>query len=165
MSQEPMSLRAYARYRKASGLTGGNLSAVQKAIEAERISTVFVDGQRRIADPGVADREWAANTPPRGEDIDADGGERDGDVDSPARREKHWKANTAELTFRQRAGELVKAADVKAKFSEKFSTVRSRVLGVPSRARQRLPHLSHADLAVLDELLREALEELAGVDA
>jgi phage terminase Nu1 subunit (DNA packaging protein) len=31
----------------------------------------------------------------------------------------------------------------------------------PSRVKQRLPHLSNADLLVLDVLIREALEELA----
>jgi len=38
---------------------------------------------------------------------------------------------------------------------------RTHLLGLPTRAKQRLPHLSNADLGVLDGLVRESLEELA----
>jgi hypothetical protein len=38
---------------------------------------------------------------------------------------------------------------------------RTTLLGLPTRARQRLPHLGAADLVVLEGLVREVLEELA----
>ena len=38
---------------------------------------------------------------------------------------------------------------------------RMKLLGVPSRARSRLPHLTLDDVAVIEELQREALEELS----
>ena len=59
----PMSLRAYAKHRKALGLIGGTDTAVKKAIESRRIvEGVTADGQI-IAE--VADAEWERNTPPR----------------------------------------------------------------------------------------------------
>lgn len=168
MAQDPLSLRGYAQHRKARGLPGGTLKAVQKAIADERISVVTLDGRSRIADPDAADREWAANTDhvrspglmgeDNGDGLD-DAGEG-GEFRNAAARERHWKALTAEIRYRQESGELVNAAEVQEAMAEKFSTVRTMVLGVTSRAKQRLPHLSFTDLAVLDELLREALEEL-----
>jgi hypothetical protein len=55
MSVEPMSLRAYARYR------GVSLRAVQKALKSGRISA-REDGR---LDADVADANWARNTAPR----------------------------------------------------------------------------------------------------
>jgi hypothetical protein len=167
MAQDALSLRAYAQHRKASGLPGGTLKAVQKAIADDRISVVTIDGRTRIADPAVADREWAANTDHvrspglMGEDDGLDDEGEGGEFRNAAARERHWKALTAELNYRQRAGELVNAADLQAELAETFSTVRTRVLGIPSKLKQRLPHLSFADLAAVDQEVREALEELA----
>ena len=59
----PMSLRAYAKHRKALGLIGGTDTAVKKAIESRRIvNGVTADGQI-IAE--IADAEWGRNTGPR----------------------------------------------------------------------------------------------------
>jgi hypothetical protein len=55
MSVEPMSLRAYARYR------GVSLRAVQKALKTGRISA-REDGR---LDADIADTNWARNTAPR----------------------------------------------------------------------------------------------------
>src|SRR5688572_6934353 len=64
MAQEPLSLRAYAAWRKNRGFPGGNLQAVQKAIQSGRVAAAvtLVDGVKKIADPELADREWAAHT-------------------------------------------------------------------------------------------------------
>jgi phage terminase Nu1 subunit (DNA packaging protein) len=60
------------------------------------------------------------------------------------------------------AGELVPVRDVEILYGTRVVSARTRLLSIPSRAKQRLPHLSPSDLAVLDELIREALEELSG---
>ncbi len=52
-----MGLREYARHRKAGGLKGGTLGAVQKAIASGRIQAV--DGK---VDAAAADAAWAAST-------------------------------------------------------------------------------------------------------
>jgi phage terminase Nu1 subunit (DNA packaging protein) len=41
-----------------------------------------------------------------------------------------------------------------------FTACKTRLLAIPSRARQALPHLVAADLGVLEALIREALEDL-----
>jgi hypothetical protein len=80
-------------------------------------------------------------------------------------REKHWRAKKAELDYRRAAGELVEAAEIAASVAEAFTTVRTKVLGLPAKAKQQLPHLSHQDLAALDAMVRETLEGLAAEGA
>lgn len=159
MAQEPLSLRAYAQHRRELGLKGSTLKAVQKAIDTERISTVVVGGLRRIADPEEADREWLANTPPRFADEEGDGD--DGEFSGAASRERHWKAQLAELTYKERAGELVDAAAAIAEYSDFCTTVRTKLLGLASRMKQAHPDLTLEQLATLDDYVREALDELA----
>ena len=166
MPVEPLSLRAYAAHRKRQGLRGGSLEAVRRAIESGRLkaSVTVVDGLPRIADPEFADREWAANTdqtrvPTLPADIELPGEGEDGE--SREGSYAYWKAKKMELDYRQAAGELVDAAEVAAAIATDYSTVRTKILGVPAKAKQRLPHLTLADLATLDDIVREALEELS----
>ena len=59
----PLSVRAYARHRKALGLDGGSDTAVWKAIRDRRVvKGVTADG-KIIAE--IADSEWERNTGPR----------------------------------------------------------------------------------------------------
>ena len=63
----PMSLRAYAKHRKALGLEGGSDAAVRKAIRDRRlVASVRPDGKIIAAE--VADAEWERNTGPRPND-------------------------------------------------------------------------------------------------
>lgn len=145
----PLSLRAYAKHR---GCTHG---AVRKAIATGRLaeSVVEVDGQPAISDAELADLEWEENT-----------------TRAPAAqfslvaeqaRERHWKANLAELEYKERAGELVSKAAARAGAVEKFAAVKTKLLALPSRIRQRLPRLTAAEVQLIDDLVRQALEDLA----
>lgn len=174
MSVTPISLRAYAAHRKSLGLTGGSLPAVRKAITAGRLleSLVTVDGVKKIADPDLANREWEANTDPTRGVIgfsggnDGDGGDDDDDdrPQSPivvaAAREKHWKAERAELEFRKAAGELVDAKEVQAQFVDLCTSARNKLLGLPSRMKQAHADLTLQHLATLEQYVRESLEDL-----
>jgi phage terminase Nu1 subunit (DNA packaging protein) len=157
------SLGAYARHR------GCSRQAVSHAWKAGRIqrSVVLVDGRPTIPDFAAADREWAANSDYTRQPERVDGEEpNEGEYAGAAAREKHWRAELAELQYKQRAGELVNAAEMAAAMTDAYTTVRTKLLGLPSKAKQRLPHLQLADLATLEEIVREALEELAtGVPA
>jgi hypothetical protein len=57
-----MGFREYARHRQVT------LRAVQKAIEAGRISLVEIDGARKI-DSDQADRDWRVNTDPAAQSL------------------------------------------------------------------------------------------------
>ncbi len=87
------------------------------------------------------------------------------DEATATQRLKAAQADLAELKFAEAAGELVPAADVERRLVDVFSACKSRLLAIPSRAKQALPHLTTADVLELDKLIREALEELAEAKA
>lgn len=107
--------------------------------------------------PAAASPSPAAEAEEADED-DAGGGTLKLGLESA--REKHWKAKLAELKYRERESELVEAQLVEQKLAGTFAQVRTKLLGVPSRARQLLPHLDAADVGALEDLVREALEDL-----
>lgn len=76
-------------------------------------------------------------------------------------RKEEALATLAELDVGVRKGELVPVEEARSAVIDKFSIVRTRIMGVPSRVAQRVPHVTPADVLLIDDLLREALEELA----
>lgn len=77
--------------------------------------------------------------------------------------EKRWKAKLAELQYKQRSGELVDAKEMADSVAHVFTVCRTKLLALPSKAKAAIPHLTHVEVATLDELVRQALEELATV--
>lgn len=75
--------------------------------------------------------------------------------------EKYWKAQTAELDFKAKAGELVNAKQVETEIAGMIASARQKLLAIPSKAKSALPHLTLADVETLERLLRDALEGLA----
>lgn len=155
------SFGAYAKHR------GCSRQAVSRAWKAGRLkaSVSLVEGRPTIPEFAAADLEWATNSDYRRHpELLGNAGEDDGEAGpyaGAAAREKHWRAELAELTYQQRAGELVNAREMAAEIANAYSTVRTKLLGVPSKAKQRLPHLTLADLATLDDIVRESLEAIA----
>lgn len=84
---------------------------------------------------------------------------------SRARREAA-NALVAELEAKKMQGELVPLAEVRAEVVQRYTLARTKLLAVPARVRQRAPHLAGADVRLVEDLIREALEEIAdGGDA
>ncbi|MEN3232553.1 MULTISPECIES: hypothetical protein [Methylobacterium] len=71
------------------------------------------------------------------------------------------QADTAAIKRAALTGALIPAADVERRWRQVLASVRTRLMGVPSRVRQHLPHLTPTDVAALDRELRDALTELA----
>ena len=70
------------------------------------------------------------------------------------------QANLAESKAAAMRGELIPAVDVEKEWSGVLRTVRAGMLAVPSRAAQRLPHLTAHDVSEIDREVRDALGEL-----
>ncbi|QRK06699.1 hypothetical protein JQX13_42595 [Archangium violaceum] len=156
------SLRSVARQ------LGVSLSSLQAAIASGRV-TATPDG--KVADVETARAEWIRNTRAeygpaplagRGAALEVAQGESRAEA---LRRRAVADADLRELEVRERKAELVPAADVRGKLEDVFRRCRTKLLGVPSRARQLLPHLTVADIGEFDRLIREALEDLAGEGA
>jgi hypothetical protein len=181
-----LSRRKYAEHRKDRGLSGGSLQAVQRALEKSRIH-LEPDG---TIDPDRADREWAANTDlskaPASVVAAGSAGDTPPDNRQPALSgaapslsgevpEPHeglslseanaikavWQAKTAKLEYLKAAGEVVPAAQVRGKLEDVFRKCRTKLLGVPSRAKQAMPELTPVQIAKFEDLIRESLEDLA----
>lgn len=161
-----MGIREYARHREARGLTGATHGAVQAAIRSGRLVKAVVDGRINAA---IADAEWAGTTledrvPLTGPTAPDDDDELPADVpslkESRARREAA-EAALAEIELAEKRRELVLAADVESKLVNVFSRCKTKLLGVPSRARQRDPGLSGQQVKLFESLIREALDDLS----
>ncbi len=77
-----------------------------------------------------------------------------------ARHEKE-KRLLAELARQEKEGELLRRQDVELAWGQAVNITRTRLLGVPSTAKQRIPHLEIEEVELLTVLIREALDELA----
>jgi phage terminase Nu1 subunit (DNA packaging protein) len=148
----PLSTSAYARHR------GVSRQAVITSIQRGRLkdSVVQTDNGPKIVDVELADREWES-----GRKLPSNGDDGPTSLTEASAIEKRWKGKIAELEYRKRAGELAELGDLEARLVNVFAAVRTRLLGVAARARQRIPDLTAADVQVIDEIVREALEELS----
>lgn len=145
-----------------------------RAIKSGRLKQslqIGPDGKAKIVDVALADAEWAVNTDhskaPGSVKERANGtgraarGVQPSALAEASAEEKRWKARQAELDYRLAAGELVRVAAVTQLQVDEVLRAKAKVLAVPSKFKARSPHLSAADIRLLDQLLREALEELA----
>jgi phage terminase Nu1 subunit (DNA packaging protein) len=149
-----ISLQAFARLR------GVTRSAVQDRIAGGMLPTSVkkINGRWRIVDVNRANEEWETHARPKSE---ANGGARGSALAQATVRERLARAELLELRNAQQLGHLVPARDVEQQWATAVVATRTALLGLPSRARGRLPHLTAADVAVLDGLIRETLTELA----
>lgn len=81
-----------------------------------------------------------------------------------AARREGALADVAEIERDQVRDAVVPAEEVRAYIDEKFTLVKTKLLGIPSRVAQQLPKLAKEVEPVVDKYIREALEELAAED-
>lgn len=77
-----------------------------------------------------------------------------------ARREREVRI-MAQMDRRQREGELLERSEVERAWAQSVTIAKTALMGVPSRAKERIPHLDLNEIEVLTELIRGALEEVA----
>jgi phage terminase Nu1 subunit (DNA packaging protein) len=168
---KPLSQRAYAKLR------GVSHSAVARAISEGRLETSLTtnaQGHKKIISAELANAEWEANTRPdadqRAEDDAAQGELPDEKISlKEARRRREIEtlklakiqAEHQRLDLAERNGDLMSRSEMLADVAEEFAHVRTKLMGIPLRCKQRIPGLTNADVKVIDALVREALENLA----
>jgi hypothetical protein len=76
-------------------------------------------------------------------------------------RSEYEKANLLELQRKTQEGLLLRREDAVQAWNQAVNITRTRLLGVPSTAKQRIPHLEIEEVELLTVLIREALDELA----
>ncbi|CAJ0862195.1 hypothetical protein R77567_01626 [Ralstonia sp. LMG 32965] len=166
-----MTVSGYAEYR------GVSRRAVQFALADGRISK----GSDGKIDRVSADIAWAKNTDaskpntgPGGTAKETSQGSQGSQVgiraaelveggnymDNRAVREYHL-ARIAKVEADEAEGSVIDVEDVRAAWSKVANELKTRMLAIPSKAKSRIPHLSTDDVGVIDDLIREALGEVA----
>ncbi len=138
---------------KRLGCTHSSLSA---AVHERRL-TAGVDldhGQVVVTDADAAAKQWEAIA-----SIPA--GDRNAEFRAARTRREVAMARRAEIELAQLEGSVVDVDEVRAGVVNKFTIVKTHLLGIPSRMRQRDPTLTAAQITLFDDLIREALTELA----
>ncbi len=147
-----MTVGEYATHR---GITE---QGVLKAIQTKRLeaSVRKVDGRWQI-DQQLADHEWAQRTEKRAVSAATPTG---GYHEAKARREAAL-AELAEIELRKEKGELVSKLAVIKEQSKRNGAAKTKLLGIPSRYKQRFPDLTLEHMAELEALIRESLTDLS----
>lgn len=176
-----MPLMNFTQYAKHRGVTQ---QAVSYAVAEGRIPVVVNKNTgRRYIDSEVADKEWDANTDythqpdrqkvselrktkekVRAKEVDGVSTARPSGIptitESKAIKEA-FLARTAKLEYERLAGKLVNLEDANKEWLRIAGAVKSKMLSIPSKLKQKLPHLTLDDIATIDDEIREALSELA----
>jgi hypothetical protein len=90
----------------------------------------------------------------------ADTNEAIPDYNESRARTEHLKAELLELERKEKERILVKAEEVEAKWVEIITMARTKILGIPTKAKQRIPDLDTDAISLLDDIVRETLEDL-----
>lgn len=109
------------------------------------------------------DRPALADAPPRRQpaQLPRDAPEGLPDYTVSRARSEYEKANLLELDRKTKETALLRREDVELAWGSAVNITRTRLLGVPSTAKQRIPHLEVEEVELLTTLIREALDELA----
>lgn len=162
-----------AEFAKIKGVSP---TAVHKAIAAGRLVNCLIYDPKykkpRI-NPVVAAQEWERNTDHNKRHVGADlrpaapapepFEKNPGGPVAPTAKQiiENYKARMLKMEHDERAGLLVNAQEVKAGWFKLVTETKTKFLSLPAKAKARLPHLTPEDVAALDNLVREILEDLA----
>lgn len=72
-----------------------------------------------------------------------------------------YQARLAKLEFEQKSGKLISADEVKVAWIKKIKAAQTRILGIPAECKSRCSELPLAVVKVIEDVCREALEDLA----
>ena len=176
----PITVAEFARIK------GVSPPAVWKAIQNKRlVNCLIYDGihKKPRSDPVVAAQEWERNTDHSKRTVGADiriQPERPKpyvkpDVPRPdeppvaggpslnqsrAVREA-YQARLAKLDYEERSGKLIDAEAVKNEWFKLITEAKTRLLAVPSKSKANIPHLTLAEVGIIERLIREALEDIS----
>ena len=76
-------------------------------------------------------------------------------------RTEHLKAELLELERQEKEKSLVPVEEVNRMWQTITTNTRNKMLGVAAKAQQRLPDLDNSAVSCIDDIVREALEELS----
>lgn len=164
-----VTIREYARLR------GISHQAVRKAIDSGRLINSVVKSQGaskiQLIDSDLADKEWVPGTQEAMATQGTAGpkaGKEDNKVSASyaaarALRE-NYAARIAKLEFEIKSGKYVDAEEVRQSWLNVSAIARTKISGIPSKAKQRITEMTVEQVQVLEEIVAEVLTEIAETD-
>ena len=154
--------------KQAAEEMGVTIQAVYMAIKQGRLTAIKDNQGKIVINSDTMKDEWAKRSEPKmikkiehktykssqSETEYPEYGE------SKARTE-HLKAELLELERQEKEKSLVPVEEVNNTWQKIITNTRNKMLGVPSKAQQRLPDLDSSAVSCIDDIIREALEELS----
>ncbi len=132
----------------------GKAKGVRRDLLIEEFEAVI--GTRQAIDQKRRERVRASSDPPPRVDDD-----EPPDYNTSRALREHQLALMAQMDRRQREGELVERVEVEKAWGQSVAIVKTALLGVPSKAKERIPHLTLDEIEVITVLIRDALEEVS----
>ena len=83
------------------------------------------------------------------------------DYNESRAKSEYEKSLLLELERKQKEKLLVPRKDVELTWATVITMAKTKILGVPSRVKQRIPHLSLEEIEIISSIIREALQEIA----
>lgn len=153
----------------AARALGVSPASITKALKEGRLDVVLSHDGREMIDGETLREQWDARTQAKMRPVTArtrspqprHHSSEVPDYNESRARTEYLKAELLELERAQKEGELVAASEVGKKWGELVAIARTKVLGIPSKAKQRIPDFPQDAFVILEEIVREALEELA----
>ena len=154
--------------KQAADEMGVTIQAVYMAIKQGRLTAIKDNQGKIVINSDTMRNEWSKKSEPKlikkiehktykssqSETEYPEYGE------SKARTE-HLKAELLELERQEKEKSLVPVEEVNNTWQKIITNTRNKLLGVPSKAQQRLPDLDNSAVSCIDDIIREALEELS----
>jgi hypothetical protein len=106
-------------------------------------------------------RVMVVDQPPESVPVGRIGDDELPEYNESRKRSEFERANLLELERKQKEGLLLPAEQVQKVWANSVAIVKTKLLAVPSRLRQRIPHLTLEEIAIAEDLIRESLEELS----
>ena len=72
-----------------------------------------------------------------------------------------YEAKTAKVLYEEKTGKLVNAEQIRLRYFGLIKAAQGKLRGVPSKAKSQIPTLTVRDIEILEELIDEAMKELA----
>lgn len=145
----PLSLRAFAR------VLGVDEKAVRLGVASGRLTAAVVGrddrGRPVITDEDKARAEWGRNATKT----------RVATASDASRLLAVERARGLRLANDLKAGTMVGTDEVERRWARIATELRTTLLSLPARLKGRRPGLTAADVAAVDALIRETLEQLA----
>ena len=154
--------------KQAAEEMGVTIQAVYMAIKQGRLTAIKDNQGKIVINSDTMKDEWSKKTEPKlinkiehktykssqSESEYPEYGE------SKARTE-HLKAELLELERQEKEKSLVPVEEVNTMWQTIITNTRNKMLGVAAKAQQRLPDLDNSAVNCIDDIIREALEELS----